>query len=47
MKVQTDAGGTYFIMVCDILGDVLVPDIPIVRRCIRKNKLKVHFYFFL
>ncbi|KAL4003638.1 hypothetical protein ACH3XW_8440 [Acanthocheilonema viteae] len=39
-KTQTDVGGTYFTMVCDILGDVLVPDIPVVHRCIRKNELK-------
>lgn len=34
-------------MVCDILGEVLVPDIPVVHRCIRKNELEVCFYFFL
>ncbi|VDK87201.1 unnamed protein product [Litomosoides sigmodontis] len=39
-KVQTDIGGTCFTMACDILGDVLVPDIPVVHRCIRNNELK-------
>ncbi|CAG9539359.1 unnamed protein product [Cercopithifilaria johnstoni] len=39
-KAQADVGGTYFTMVCDILGNILVPDIPVVHRCIRKNKLK-------